>query len=64
MTSSLKQVKNFSDPKMINGSATVKNSCGQLFVVSRGNYKERKVHDQFNEADKFYNDQTNDFICF
>ena len=33
MTSSLKQVKNFSDPKMINGSATVKNSCGQLFVV-------------------------------
>ena len=33
MTSSLKQVKSFSDPKMINGFATVKNSCGQLFVV-------------------------------
>ena len=51
MTSSLKQVKTFSDLKMIIVSA-MKNSCGQLFLFGFSDWKERKVHNQFTRAGK------------
>ena len=51
MTSSLKQVKIFSDLKMIIVSA-MKNSCGQLFLFGFFDWKERKVHNQFTQAGK------------
>ena len=51
MTSSLKQVKTFSDLKMIIVSA-MKNSCGQLFLFGFSDWKERKVHNQFTQAGK------------
>ena len=62
MTSSLKQVKTFSDLKMIIVSA-MKNSCGQLFLIGFSDWKERKVHNQFNQAGKIFSDKTDAFIC-
>ena len=51
MTSSLKQVKIFSDLKMIIVSS-MKNSCGQLFLIGFFDWKERKAHNQFTQAGK------------
>ena len=30
----------------------LENTCGQLFIIWDSNFKERKVHDQFTQADK------------
>ena len=61
MTSSLKQVKNFSDPKMIYRSATiVDNSLWFDMVIIR---REKSMTSSVRQI-KFYNDQTDDFICF
>ena len=62
MTSSLKQVKIFSDLKMIIVSA-MKISCGQLFLTGFSYWEERKVHNQFSQAGKFFSDKTDAFIC-
>ena len=53
MTSSLKQVKCFSDQKIIIVSA-MKNYCEQLFLFEFSDWKERKVHNQFTQAGKFF----------
>ena len=62
MTSSLKQVKIFSDLKMIIVSS-MKNSCGQLFLIGFSDWKERKVHNKFTHAGKIFSDKTDAFIC-
>ena len=42
----------------------LENTCGQLFMIWHSSFKERKVHDQFTQADKWFRRLENDeCIC-
>ena len=59
MISSLKQVKCFSDQKMIIVSA-MKNSCGQLFLIGR---REKSITSLLRQVIFFSDKSVANFIC-